>query len=537
MLKCPNCNGSLIFDVKSQELLCEHCGSNFDPTTYADDNAADYDAVVYTCRNCGARLITANESVTAFCSYCGGENILDAKFTKETRPKYLIPFKVTKEDIKKSYTDYTKSLLYCPSELQDDQFLEKFRGIYVPYWNFVVGFADSIDLDGTASYTKGDYVYNEKYDLKIAIDGDYHGVPYDASSNFDDTIAEKIAPYSQRDYVPFEIGYLGGFYADTSDVNPEIYEGDVINRSTEFLMNDISKSYATAKVTPVFPKRDKFVEKVNPSIREEYATLLPVWFLTWRKRNRVAYAIINGQSGEIHADVPIDYKKYFGSVAVVAAILFVLFTLFVSMTAPTALGLSSVMACAVSAILFYEMREIKERETHLFDRGYFVIERGRTISLKSVDRAIRKRFKENSVFTTKTFRNVFMGIIMGFFLMLVLPVVVIGAFTGLPGERALFITCVALIVNIVYFIRSLLLLWKFPRKRIYFYTLITTIAVWAAFLLAATQPVNDIWYYSGCIGCMAAVFISSVGMIRYYNYSITRALPSFFDREGGRDNA
>ena len=45
--------------------------------------------------------------------------------------------------------------------------------------------------------------------------------------------------------------------------------------------------------------------------------LFPVWFLTWRKNDRVAFLVMNGETGKISADLPVDIRRFLlGSAAV-----------------------------------------------------------------------------------------------------------------------------------------------------------------------------------------------------------------------------
>ena len=42
MAKCPGCGGELRFDIKTQELLCDNCGTHIDPYEYdSKEKAAD----------------------------------------------------------------------------------------------------------------------------------------------------------------------------------------------------------------------------------------------------------------------------------------------------------------------------------------------------------------------------------------------------------------------------------------------------------------------------------------------------------------
>ena len=55
------------------------------------------------------------------------------------------------------------------------------------------------------------------------MDCQYKGLSYDASSSFDDSISEAIAPYDVKNMNPFTPSMLSGFYADTADVAPDVY--------------------------------------------------------------------------------------------------------------------------------------------------------------------------------------------------------------------------------------------------------------------------------------------------------------------------
>ena len=51
------------------------------------------------------------------------------------------------------------------------------------------------------------------------------------------------------------------------------------------------------------------------------------------------------------------------------------------------------------------------------------------------------------------------------------------------------------------------------------------------------NPVADFWYYGGATLVYLCVCVTLVGLIRKYNVLATRPLPSFHEREGGRDHA
>ena len=535
MFKCPNCSGSLTFDIDSQKLRCLHCDSSFSIGEYniknnAQENVID-DMKVFTCLGCGAQLIAPDTSIVAFCSYCGSESILESRLQEYQRPYKLIPFKVNKDTCKNLYKAIVDKHFYAPKEFRDPQFLEKFRGIYIPYWNYDVTFEkDPIKIKGTASYSKADYHYEETYDLSTKIEGTYTGKFYDASSNFNDTIAEEIAPFNEKDFVDYDDSYLAGFYADRVDVPATTYEKGVKKTANDHGKASINKAYSSKNITPIFPNQtDKYDEFFGTTIKHTNVYLFPVWFLTWRKADRVAYAVVNGQTGNLSSDIPIDSKRFLFVSLGCGIILFALLTLFVSMTAPTALFISSLIAWLVSYFYRKEAMELHDRENHVFDKGYFVEGRDSSISKEKAEK-IRKRRLSNSRLLAR------IGMIC---ILVFIGIIYLFDFSGtlMPIEKAAF-SCTLLLLPATWnFIRTISFVFHMEEKSIVLEALTCYIAIIVAWFILLFEPAQDYYYYIGCLICLLGVLITCFGLINKYNVLSTRSLPELFERKGARDNA
>ena len=138
MYNCPNCSGNLSFDIASQKLMCDFCQTQFDPYEYQKSQDAEqsdvFGVTVFTCPQCGGEIMTTNVTAAGFCTYCGASTILDSRMSEEKRPAHIIPFTHTKEDCRKAYSSLVKRALFAPREFRDPAFLDRFRGIYMPYW-------------------------------------------------------------------------------------------------------------------------------------------------------------------------------------------------------------------------------------------------------------------------------------------------------------------------------------------------------------------------------------------------------------------
>lgn len=377
MYGCPNCGGGLRFDIKSQELKCDYCSSQFNPYSISKEKDAQTDTefgvTVFKCPQCGGEVITTDESITGFCSFCGASTILDARMETTQRPKKIITFKKTKEDCKEIYRRMAGRAIFAPKELKDPKYLDKFRGIYIPYWVYDISYKDKVELDATTSERTGDAVITNFYDISFDLDAEYTGVSYDASASFDDHISETIAPFHAEHMQDFTPSFLSGFYADTSDVDKELYREDAIEAARRGIANGINEvpelaGYTYGDLNASAANR----EATANSTGEPDLALFPVWFLSYKtKNNRVAYAVVNAENGEISADLPVDVKKYVIGSLILAAPIFLLLNFLFTLTPKVDLVISIIFSLITVFVYKGEMSEIEKRHARYDDRGFY----------------------------------------------------------------------------------------------------------------------------------------------------------------------
>ena len=376
MYDCPNCGGNLRFDISLQKLHCDYCGTDLDPYSYEKKKDAVesqvFETTVYTCPQCGGEIMTTNVSATGFCTYCGASTILDSRIRNEKRPARIIPFQKTKEDCKKSFAAMMRRSLYAPKELKSPAYLENFRGIYIPYWMYDFKINQIKGMRGSTSARHGDYIVTKHYSLNCDMDTSYNGVSFDASSSLDDSLSESIAPFDANGAKDFTPSFLCGFYADTADVPASTYKGDALSLIAEDVV-DRAKSQifpGRGAVTPSDPERVLRYSSSKPA-----CAMFPVWFLTYRHKDRVAYAVMNGQTGKISSDLPIVEGKYLAGSLIFAVPLFFLFNAVLTVTAPTALLLTMIPAAAAGFAFLSEIRAQIALEAHEGDKGYQTVVR------------------------------------------------------------------------------------------------------------------------------------------------------------------
>lgn len=362
MFACPNCGGNLKFDIPSQQLACEYCQTQADPYSFEDKaqeafDKLDYEVTVFSCPQCGGEILSTDNSAAEFCSFCGASTILHSRLRNEKRPNYIIPFKKTKEDCKKAYSTMMKKALFAPDALKNPKHIDGFRGIYMPYWAFYMTQQDSFSLNGSRSRRRGDYIITDHFALKGEIDAYYKGLSYDASSSFDDNISEKIAPYDVKGMKAFTPSFLSGFYADTADVDPKEYEDDAARIA-------LDNSSRVIYQTPEFAGLNiqSGLNSIKTDTKQVDTAMFPVWFMSYRNGDRVAYATVNGQTGKVVADIPVDPKKYLLGSLLLALPIFLLLNLLFTVTAPTLLIVTTIIAALSMIIYFSELGTIRKKE-------------------------------------------------------------------------------------------------------------------------------------------------------------------------------
>ena len=499
----------------------------------AEEASDEYGVTSYVCKSCGAELLSPDNSIVSYCSYCGGESILEGRIKREHMPSYIIPFHKTKQKCKEIYQNRLNKLWYVPSELKDSEYLEKFRGTFIPFWLYEVKFPEEIVIEAKKTKRSGKYYIESTYNVGADIAGSYQGIPYDASSCFDDTISDMLMPFNKKDLKSFAPGYMAGFYADRADVPVERYSEDVMNRAADEAMNVIDRrAYMHDRMDIKLPKEGTRRDALKPKITDYYEALFPVWFLTYRNKERVAYAIVNGQNGRLSCDLPVDMKKYALGTAGFAAVIFAALTLFVSMTARMALAFCAFVALAVMALLVGEINAIRDAENHVKDRGFFV--RGRDVSMPYEKRR-RIRDKETHGLRPGQIAGYIIATIVLIFSSFVIGAVIAAANNTNPSTKLIFATAITLTVSIFLLLGGMKGLRYVKEKSLTVFHLLPFLGIVGAFVTAIIDPVDDIYYYGASLLCAFCAAAASVGMIAYYNLLTTRPLPDFFDRQGGND--
>lgn len=549
MYDCPNCAGNLKFDIARQKLYCEYCQTEVDPYEItkekdAEEHSDEYEVTVFTCPECGGEIMSEDNTAATFCSFCGAATILTSRISNEKRPVYIVPFQKTKEDCKEAYDKIMRRALYAPKELKNKENIEKFRGIYMPYWMYSFRKKGPVSFRGKKVYRRGDYIYTDYYALKCDVDSSYDGLTFDAASSFSDDLSAAIAPFDLREGKKFTPTFLSGFYADMDDVNEEVYRPDakevvIGDGCDQLLKNSVCKQYGTS--------RADLYEAVSPDDYEARLVMLPVWFLSYRNGDRVSYAVVNGQTGKAAAEIPVEPWKYLTGSLILAIPIFLILNLLFTFTPSKLVWLSLILDVICFFIVNGQLSGLYEKKHGEWDKGF--VER-RDAKAEEENPGDEKA-EENKAEKKKKDSGRIVKRALWIILAILLPFIYFFIFDFWAGKLSGFFPMVVLFVVVIGVVIPLLnklisratvnsgrksgkKSGKHPGKWKENISLLIRliIGVLPTVLVLVIRPVLDIYYYLAVLVCLVCVAWSVVDIIRQHNELATRPLPQFNVRGG-----
>ena len=354
--QCPACTAPLHYSAKSGKLECDYCGSSFDvaeiEALYARKEAeaaaakqaadakaeaaqaakaeaaeaaaasggwdtsdlsrdwgAEADGLrVYSCPSCGAELICDQSTAATACPYCGNPAIVPGQFSGALRPDSILPFRLSKDDAVQALRAHYKGKPFLPRSFTSANHIEQIQGVYVPFWLFDGGAegAASYRASNTNVYETGDYEITETRHYHVVRAGSlaFEKIPVDASSKMPDDHMDSIEPYDYSELKPFSTAYLPGFLADKFDVTAEDSRQRADSRCAGTLRSALEKTVSgyetcSARESNTTIKRGKV----------HYA-LMPVWMLNTKWHGKDFLFAMNGQTGKLVGDLPVDKGRY-----------------------------------------------------------------------------------------------------------------------------------------------------------------------------------------------------------------------------------
>ena len=330
-MKCPYCDSE--FEVETllqyQDELNRASGDDMHWDTSSGQEWTEDETTglrIYVCNTCSGEIVGDENLGATACPFCGNPVVMKGQFSGELKPDLVIPFKLDKKAAKEKLKQHYKGKKLLPKVFMTENHINEIKGMYVPFWLFEADADADIRYKATRVRTWSDsnYYYTETQYYSVTRGGKlgFDWVPVDGSTKMEDTLMESLEPFNIADAVDFKTAYLAGYLADKYDVDAQESvkkANQRVRTSTERAFAKTVTGYST--VTPVATN----IHLKNG--KAKYA-LFPVWLLntTWDGK-KYTFAM-NGQTGKMVGDLPMDkglYRKWlFGVTAAGGAAVFAL---------------------------------------------------------------------------------------------------------------------------------------------------------------------------------------------------------------------
>ena len=311
--KCPGCGAPIHFKPKLGIFKCDYCEGEYTAEQLKDMekiNKEEVDTtnyVNYNCPDCGAEIITDENTAATFCVYCGNTSIIKNRLSGKFAPSKIIPFKMEKQKAIEAFKRLRKGRPLTPKTFTSENNIEKIQGVYIPFWLYEVEVDGTVEATATRvkSWSSGDthYTKTDYYNVVRTGTMSYHRVPVDGSTRFANDMMNTIEPFDYSKLIDYNHAYLSGFLAEKYDVNKKDAFKDAktrtLNSTKEEMLNSMH-GYSSKTI-----KKNKLESKEK---NVEYA-LLPVWMVNVKYNNEYYLFAMNGESGKFIGNIPIDKKK------------------------------------------------------------------------------------------------------------------------------------------------------------------------------------------------------------------------------------
>ena len=365
--KCPNCGGPLAFRGDLNKMVCEYCDSQFDMSEFSQDTQVKEEVTdwqqsatqqmdgtgmkEYVCNTCAAVLVAEENVGATECPYCGNPLVIKDTFEGINLPDGIIPFAVDKAKAQEALHNFYKGKKLIPDSFIDKNRIDNINGLYVPFWLF------DCDTDGDCfyratkerEYDKGDEVWKEIEDYAVTRSAKmrFEKVPADASKEMKDAYMDSLEPFDYSKITDYNPAYMSGYVANKYDEDANAVKERVdgrIRSTAKQKIRDTVKGYSSVNAT---------AENINIRDGRVRYCMLPVWMLSTQWNGQVYSFAMNGQSGKVVGDLPIDSgksTKLFLSTALITAVIATILLYFILGEFGTALIASIVIGLIVGGI-------------------------------------------------------------------------------------------------------------------------------------------------------------------------------------------
>ena len=273
------------------------------------DNLAEEQLRSFNCSSCGAQILVDQVTAVTHCPYCGNNAVVPGQLSDMLKPDFVIPFKLDRDAAIAALKKYYVGKKFLPNDFTAGNHIEEIQGVYVPFWLYSgTGEADvSFEATNSRTWSVKDNMYTETDHFLVEREGvmSFYRVPVDGSTKMPDAHMDAIEPFDYSEMVPFSVAYLPGYLTDRYDQGVKTCEKRANSRVENTCVDTLRGTVQGYMTVDLKSSNSRL------NLNDVAYALLPVWMLHTKYNGQDYLFAMNGQTGRLVGDLPIDHGKVF----------------------------------------------------------------------------------------------------------------------------------------------------------------------------------------------------------------------------------
>ena len=322
---CPRCSAGSAFSAESGVLECQFCGyqqvpegakvgrsadeQEFRVTTLAAANQGwgTSERIDVVCQNCGTQESVSADMLTHNCAFCGSSRVVQTEDVDDVlRPSALIPVEVNQEQLENILNKWFTASWLLPQQLNNIVANVEPDRVFLPFWTFDARSSAEWRAEvghtvttGTGKNRRTKTVWRWE-NGSVTLNFDDHLIS--GSKRISEQLKAELGNYKMQGLVSYDPDYLAGSIAQAYDIELEQAWRLGRNAFREITRKACRNQASSSKIRNFSMSLDFYDESWR-------YILIPVLMASYQFDNQTYRIVINGQTGKIFGQRPVDWKK------------------------------------------------------------------------------------------------------------------------------------------------------------------------------------------------------------------------------------
>jgi Zn finger protein HypA/HybF involved in hydrogenase expression len=328
---CPQCGAKTAYSISDGGLKCTSCGYYEPPSKeIVGKGAQEFEFKVETmeqaargwgearkqieCQSCYAITTLPPGQMTLTCPFCGSSSVVQGDASQDAlRPRFIIPFKETLEDCRGRVDEWLGSNWLTPRKLRQMAGLGTFTAIYLPFWTFDA--RTSASWRAQVGYDRTERYYsNGEWKTRTVTDWRWESgrvirlfddLLVSGTAKIKEGVLACINTFDMNNLAPYEATYLAGYQAQSYDTPLET----AWETGRSQMREDTRLACRADALDHGGDHIRSFTMQLDFNDESWRHILLPVYLATYDYGEENYQVVVNGETGAVGGERPVDWTK------------------------------------------------------------------------------------------------------------------------------------------------------------------------------------------------------------------------------------